>query len=62
MSVDGPTHVIQNNTLMDHTNSNFSNNIQFIDVSKIVISDRYPVFLSRKVNINLPKQSQHTIK
>ena len=59
-----PTRVVPNAsaTLLDHVYSNFSENIQFLDVPKIGLSDHYPVFFTRKINSHAPKASHHTIK
>lgn len=62
--VNEPTRVVPNAsaTLIDHIYSNFSDNIQYVDVPKIGLSDHYPVFLTRKVNSHIPKVTHHTIK
>ena len=62
--VNEPTRVVPNSsaTLIDHIYSNFSDNIQFIDIPKIGLSDHYPVFVSRKVNSHMPKVVHHTIR
>lgn len=62
--VTQPTRVVPNTsaTLIDHIYSNFSSSIQFIDVPKIGLSDHYPVFLTRKVNSHIPKETHHVIK
>ena len=59
-----PTRVVPNAsaTLLDHVYSNFSENIQFLDVPKIGLSDHYPVFFTRKINSHMPKARHHTIK
>lgn len=59
-----PTRVVPDasKTLIDHIYSNFSDNIQYTDVPRIGLSDHYPVFLTRKVNTQLPKMTHHTIK
>ena len=49
-------------TLIDHVYSNFSENIQYIDIPKIGLSDHYPVFFTRKVNARILKATHHTIK
>ena len=62
--VNEPDRVVPNSsaTLIDHIYSNFSDNIQFIDIPKIGLSDHYPVFVSRKVNSHMPKVVHHTIR
>ena len=62
--VNEPTRVVPNvsATLIDHIYSNFSENIQFIDIPKIGLSDHYPVFFTRKVNSRITKATHHTIK
>ena len=49
-------------TLIDHIYSNFSENIHFVDIPKIGLSDHYPIFFTRKVNGRIPKATHHTIK
>ena len=49
-------------TLIDHVYSNFSENIQYIDIPKIGLSDHYPVFFTRKVNARILTATHHTIK
>ena len=62
--VNEPTRVVPNAsaTLLDHVYSNFSENIQFLDVPKIGLSDHYPIFLTRKVNSHTPKSCHNTIR
>ena len=62
--INEPTRVVPNvsATLIDHIYSSFSENIQFIDIPKIGLSDHYPVFFTRKVNSRIPKAIHHTIK
>ena len=62
--VNEPTHVVPNvsATLIDHRYSNFSENIQFIDIPEIGLSDHYPVFFTHKVNSRITKATHHTIK
>ncbi|MCG8034833.1 MAG: hypothetical protein JAZ03_22035 [Candidatus Thiodiazotropha taylori] len=48
-------------TLIDHIYSNFSENITFVDVPKIGLSDHFPIFFTRKMNSVLPKTEHHTI-
>lgn len=62
--VNEPTRVVPNSsaTLIDHIYSNFSDNIQFIDIPKIGLSDHYPVFVTRKVNAHIPKVIHNTIR
>ena len=62
--VNEPTRVVPNvsATLIDHIYSNFSENIQFIDIPKIGLSDHYPVFFTCKVNSCITKATHHTIK
>lgn len=62
--VNEPTRVVPNSsaTLIDHIYSNFSDNIQFVDIPKIGLSDHYPVFMSRKVNSSIPKMMHNTIR
>lgn len=49
-------------TLIDHIYSSFSDNVRFVDVPKIGLSDHYPVFFSRKVTTHEPKASHYTIQ
>ena len=49
-------------SLIDHIYSNFSKNIQFIDIPKIGLSDHYAIFFTRNVNGRIPKATHHTIK
>ena len=62
--VNEPTRVVPNvsATLIDHIYSNFSENIQFIDIPKIGLSDHYPVLFTRKVNLCITKATHHIIK
>ena len=62
--VNEATRVVSNvsSTLIDHIYSNFSENIQFIDIPKIGLRDHYPIFFTRKVNARIPKATHHTIK
>lgn len=62
--VNEPTRVVPNSseTLIDHIYSNFSENIQHVDVPNIGLSDHYPVFFTRKMNFVPPKRTHHTIK
>ena len=61
--VNEVTLVVSNvsSILIDHIYSNFSENIQFIDIPKIDLSDHYPIFFTRKVNAHIPKATHHTI-
>ena len=62
--VNKPTRVVQNrtSTLIDHIYSNFSDNIKYVDVPEIGLSDHYPVFLTRKISMQGPKNIHYTIK
>ena len=62
--VNKPTRVVSNrsSTLIDHVYSNFSDNIKYVDVPKIGLSDHYPIFLTRKISMQVTKITHHTIK
>ncbi|MEW8548507.1 MAG: reverse transcriptase family protein, partial [Candidatus Thiodiazotropha sp.] len=62
--IDEATRVVPNHskTLIDHVYSNFSDNVHYTDVPKIGLSDHYPVFLTRKTSVHIPKTTHHTIK
>ena len=61
--VQEPTRVIEDKsaTLIDHIYANVSENVQYVDVPKIGLSDHYPVFLTRKINGCIPVHNHHTI-
>lgn len=48
-------------TLIDHIYCNVRENVTFIDVPKIGLSDHFPIFFTRKQNSYLPKTKHHTI-
>ncbi|MCU7800728.1 MAG: hypothetical protein KZQ70_11410 [gamma proteobacterium symbiont of Lucinoma myriamae] len=48
-------------TLIDHIYCNIQENVTFVDVPKIGLSDHFPVFFTRKQNSCLPKTKHFTI-
>lgn len=58
------TRVIENRSksLIDHIYTNQPDNIIFVDIPHIAISDHFPTFITRKINCYAPKKSHYTIK
>ena len=48
--------------LIDHIYTNFSDNVKFIDVLKIGLSDHYQVSVTRTIGTLTKKASHHTIR
>ena len=48
-------------TLIDHIYCNVRENVTFVEVPKIGLSDHFPIFFTRKQNSCLPKKKHHTI-
>ncbi|MCU7801059.1 MAG: hypothetical protein KZQ70_13205, partial [gamma proteobacterium symbiont of Lucinoma myriamae] len=60
--VSGATRVTaETKTLIDHIYCNINENVTFVDVPKIGISDHFPIFFTRKLNSHVPKTKHITI-
>ena len=48
-------------TLIDHIYTNCPENVNSVHVSKLGLSDHFPVFFTRKMHNNMPKRNHYTI-
>ena len=48
-------------TLIDHIYSNCHENVNFLHVPKIGLSDHFPIFFTRKMHVQPPKKNHNTI-
>lgn len=60
--ISEPTRVtVDTSTLIDHVYSNCAENVNSINVPKIGLSDHYPIFFTRKLHVQPPKNKHYTI-